>query len=148
MSIEANIEDSFVPLFIQIMYYLIFKKISMLQQYYRIHTQKVSGWGGHWRWNCFVTTTSWKCEAPSHIPNVWDIRVEPWQIGLSTKARNYQAKKNFNLYYSSIHAKRWTGWITSWNQDCQDKYQQPQMCRWYHSNGGKWRGTKEPLDEG
>ena len=49
MSIETNIEDSFVPLFIQIMYYLIFKKISMLQQYYRIHTQKVSGWGGHWR---------------------------------------------------------------------------------------------------
>ena len=21
------------------------------------------------------------------------------------------------------------------------------MCRWYHSNGGKWRATKEPLDE-
>ena len=26
-------------------------------------------------------------------------------------------------------------------------YQQPQICRWYHSNGRKWRGTKEPLDE-
>ena len=26
--------------------------------------------------------------------------------------------------------------------------QQPQICRWYHSNGRKWRGTKEPLDEG
>ena len=34
------------------------------------------------------------------------------------------------------------GWITSWNQDCQEKYQQPQICRWYHSNGRKWRGTK------
>ena len=22
------------------------------------------------------------------------------------------------------------------------------MCRWYHSNGKMWRGTKEPLDEG
>ena len=22
------------------------------------------------------------------------------------------------------------------------------VCRWYHSNGKKWRGTKEPLDEG
>ena len=42
-------------------------------------------------------------------PNVWDIRVEPQQIGLSTKGRNYQAKKNINLYYSSIHAKCWTG---------------------------------------
>ena len=24
----------------------------------------------------------------------------------------------------------------------------PQICRWYHPNGRKWRGTKEPLDEG
>ena len=24
----------------------------------------------------------------------------------------------------------------------------PQICGWYHSNGRKWRGTKEPLDEG
>ena len=27
------------------------------------------------------------------------------------------------------------------------KYQQPQICRWFHSTGGKQRGTKEPLDE-
>ena len=24
----------------------------------------------------------------------------------------------------------------------------PQVCRWYHSNGRKWRRTQEPLDEG
>ena len=41
-----------------------------------------------------------------------------------------------------------TGWITSWNQDCQEKYQQPQISRWYHSNCRKWRETKKPLDEG
>ena len=39
------------------------------------------------------------------------------------------------------------GWITSWNQDCWEKYQQPQICRWYHSNGRKQTGTKEPLNE-
>ena len=38
-------------------------------------------------------------------------------------------------------------WITGWNQDCREKYQQPQICRRYHSNDRKWRGTKEPLDE-
>ena len=27
------------------------------------------------------------------------------------------------------------------------KYQQPQICRWHHPYGRKWRGTKEPLDE-
>ena len=45
------------------------------------------------------------------------------------------------------YAKYLAGWSPNWNQDCQEKYQQPQTCRWYHSNGRKWR-TKEPLDEG
>ena len=27
------------------------------------------------------------------------------------------------------------GWITSWNQDSWGKYQQSQICRWYHFNG-------------
>ena len=48
--------------------------------------------------------------------------------------------------------KYWTeilaGWILNCNQDHREKYQQPQICRWYHSNGRKWRGTKESLDEG
>ena len=38
-------------------------------------------------------------------------------------------------------------WITNWNQDCREKYQQPQTYRWYHSNGRNQRETKEPLDE-
>ena len=28
-----------------------------------------------------------------------------------------------------------------------EKYQQPQILRWYQSNGRKLRGTNEPLDE-
>lgn len=40
------------------------------------------------------------------------------------------------------------GWSASWNQDCWERYQQPQICRWYHSNGRKQRGTKEPLEGG
>ena len=40
------------------------------------------------------------------------------------------------------------GWVTSWNEDCWEKYHQPQVCRWYHSNGRKRRETKEPFDEG
>ena len=35
----------------------------------------------------------------------------------------------------------------SWNQDCQEKYQSPQICRWHHSYGRKLKRTKEPLDE-
>ena len=29
------------------------------------------------------------------------------------------------------HTKCWAGWITSWNLDCWEKYQQTQTCRWY-----------------
>ena len=45
------------------------------------------------------------------------------------------------------HVKFQTEWITNWNQDCLERYQQLQICRWYHFNGRKWRGTKELLDE-
>ena len=27
--------------------------------------------------------------------------------------------------------KCWAGWSSSWDQDCWEKYQQPQICRWY-----------------
>ena len=53
----------------------------------------------------------------------------------------------FNLY-SEYSMKCWAGWITSWNQNCQEKYQELQTCKLYHSNGRKWKGTKDPLDEG
>ena len=43
------------------------------------------------------------------------------------------------------HVKCWAGW--SWNQDCWEKYQSPQICKWHHRYGRKWRRTKEPLDE-
>ena len=29
----------------------------------------------------------------------------------------------------------------------QEKYQSPQICRWYHPYGRKWREAKEPLDQ-
>ena len=50
-------------------------------------------------------------------------------------------------YMQSTSAKCQAGWIITWNQDCWEKYQQPQICRWYDSNGRKQRGTKEPLNE-
>ena len=40
-----------------------------------------------------------------------------------------------------------TRWRTSWNQDFQEKYQQPQICRWHHLSGRKQRGTEEPPDK-
>ena len=44
------------------------------------------------------------------------------------------------------HEKRWAGWSTSWNQDCQEKYQQPQICRWHHANSRTQR-TRDSLED-
>ena len=41
--------------------------------------------------------------------------------------------------------KCWTGWSTSWNQDCWEKYQQRHICRQPHPNSIKRRRTKESL---
>ena len=43
------------------------------------------------------------------------------------------------------HVECLVRWCTTWNQDC---WKKPQIGRWYHPNGRKQRGTKEPLEEG
>ena len=52
----------------------------------------------------------------------------------------------YHLSHQGTLAQSTSCKMLSWNQDFWDKYQQPQICR-YHSNGRKWRRTKEPLDE-
>ena len=42
-----------------------------------------------------------------------------------------------------IYIQIWAGWLTRWNQDCQEKYQQPQIYRCHHPYGRKWKRTKE-----
>ena len=49
------------------------------------------------------------------------------------------------LTYMQGTSCQMSGWM---NLACQEKYQQPQICRLYHCNGIQWRGTEEPLDEG
>ena len=53
-----------------------------------------------------------------------------------------------NVYAEYIMWNAQPGWSTSWNQNCQEKYQRPQICRWYHSKSRKQSGTREHLHEG
>ena len=53
----------------------------------------------------------------------------------------------FNFLCRVHHLKSQAGWSTSWSQDCQEKYQWLQICRWHNPCSRKQRGTKEPLDE-
>ena len=64
-------------------------------------------------------------------------------IAKQKKTHRYRKRQKQN----KTNAEIWAGWLTSWKQDCWEKYQQPQICRWYHSNGRKQRGTGEPLGE-
>ena len=50
-------------------------------------------------------------------------------------------------YMQSTSLKCRDGWITNWNQDFWEKYQQPQICWWYCFSSTKWGRIKEPLDE-
>ena len=61
-------------------------------------------------------------------------------------SRLYIVTLLFNFHAEYI-MRNWAGWSTSWNQDCCEKYQEPQICRWHHPYGRKWRGSKKPLDE-
>ena len=53
----------------------------------------------------------------------------------------------FNSYTESIMGNTGLDETTSWNHNFWEKYKLPQICRWQHPYGRKWRGTKEPLDE-
>ena len=63
-------------------------------------------------------------------------------------SRLYIVTLFFWLIYRVRHEKCQAEWSSNWNRDCWEKYQQPQICRWYHSDARKLRGSKEPLDEG
>ena len=51
------------------------------------------------------------------------------------------------LTYIQTTSYKMLGWVThKLESRLWEKYQQPQICIWYHSNGRKWRGTEEPLN--
>ena len=81
-----------------------------------------------------------------------ELDMEQWNNGLVLSWERSTSK----LYIVTLliyficrvhHAKCGAGWITSWNRDCQEKYQKTKICKWCYSNGKKLR-TKAPLDAG
>ena len=54
--------------------------------------------------------------------------------------------RGYHAYWNISNRERQTLYDITymWNLN----NQQPQICRWHHFNGRKWRGNKELLDEG
>ena len=70
---------------------------------------------------------------------LWVAQSRTWLTQLSSSSN----RVHHNLYAE----KCWTGWSRSWNQDCWEKYQLPQICRRHQLYARKQRGTEEPRDE-
>ena len=94
---------------------------------------------------------------PDHLPcllrNLYasqEAQLEPdmeqW-TGLKFRMEYDKAVYCFPAYLTCrvYHVKCWAGWSISWNQDCQEKYQKPQICRWYYPYDWKQSGTKNSL---
>ena len=73
---------------------------------------------------------------------------EAWPAAVLGVTKSQTWLRNRTELNWAHHEKCQAGWVTSWNLDRQEKHQQPQIYRWYHSNGRKQRGTKEPLHKG
>ena len=101
--------------------------------------------------NCGKLFKRW--EYQTTFPACWEIymQVKKQQLELDMEQQTgsksgkeyvkavycYSAYLTYMLISRVHHEKCWTGGSTNWNQDCQEKYQQPQICRWYHPNGRK-----------
>ena len=53
----------------------------------------------------------------------------------------------FNLYAEYVMRNAGLDEAQAEIKIAREKYQKPQICRWHHSYGRKWRRTKESLDE-
>ena len=51
-----------------------------------------------------------------------------WWVAVNGVAQSQTRLKRLSSSSRVHHEKRWAG-STAWNQDCQEKYQQPQICR-------------------
>ena len=111
-----------------------------------------------------VDHTNWKFwkrwEYHTTLPVCWEIcmqirkqRLEPdmKQWTGSTLGKEYvkavYCQPAYLIYMQSTTCKM-LGWIKhKLESRLPGKISKPQICRWYHPYGRKWRRTKEPLDE-
>ena len=108
-----------------------------------------------------------RCEYPTTLPASWEICMQVKKQQLELDMEQKTCSKSEKEYFKAVYCHpayltymqstscKMLGWtnhkpesrllekIATWK-----KYQQPQICRWYHFNGRKWRGAKETVDEG
>ena len=103
--------------------------------------------------NCGKFWKRWEYQIT--LPASWETCMQAKKQQLELDTEQWTSSKLGKEYVKAlyfhpaclIYMQSWAGWLTSWNQACQETYQQPQIYRWYHPYGRKWKRTKEPFDE-
>ena len=111
--------------------------------------------------NCGKFFKRWKYQTT--FPASWETCMQVKKQELEPDMEQWTSSKSGKEYVKAVY------WLslclfnlyaeyTMWNARLEEaqagiktarrNINQPQIYRWYHSNGRKWRGTKEPLNEG
>ena len=103
------------------------------------------------------STLGWKIpwmEEPGRLLSMESLRVgHDWATSLSLKASNHDPLSYggsirlacTNLCFSNIARK--ASIKVPYSVQFSSVVSEPQICRWHHPYGRKWRGSKKPLDE-
>ena len=99
-------------------------------------------------------------EKQTTLPASWEICMQFKKQQLELDMEQQTGSKLGKEYVKAVYCHpayltymQSTSWVTlgwmkyKWNQDWREKYQYPQILRWYHPYGRKQR-TKEPFDDG
>ena len=92
-------------------------------------------------WKRWAYQTTW----PAYWETYMQVRKQQLELDNNRLVPN-RKRSTSRLYIVTLliellcrvhHEKHWAGRTTVWNQDCQEKYQYPQICRWHHLYGRK-----------
>ena len=108
--------------------------------------------------NCGKFLKRWECQAT--LPVYWEICTSVKKQHLGPDMEQWTGSKFRKEYFKAAYCHpayltykqstscKMLGWLKhKLESRMWEKYQQPQIYRWYHSNCRKQRGTKEPLHE-
>ena len=94
--------------------------------------------------NCGKFLEKWEYQTILSV--FWEICMQVQKQQIEPLITSILRKENYRAVCCHLVCLTYTlstSWkMPSWNQDRREKHQQPQICRWYHSNGRKRRGTK------